>query len=111
MADLQDRYKPWAEREGLIEVGHIPMMHAQKAVIRSLFTMDRAVELFDRVVEHLGDRGWIDPEGGGTRRRLYVRDADHADWLLPIPLLEHAWIAGIGQMSLGTFVNSGAVNP
>lgn len=111
MADLQDRYKPWAEREGLIEVGHIPMMHAQKAVIRSLFTMDRAVELFDRVVDHLGDRGWIDPEGGGTRRRLYVRDADHADWLLPIPLLEHAWLAGIGQMSLGTFVNSGAVNP
>ncbi len=111
MAELQDRYKPWAARDGLIEVGHIPMMHAQKAVCRSLCTMDRAVSLFDRVVEHLSERGWIDPEGGATRRRLYLRTEEHPDWLLPVPLLEHAWIAGIGQMSLGTFVNSGAVNP
>lgn len=73
--------------------------------------MDRAVELFERVLDALGDRSWIDPEGGGTRRRLYVRDAEHPEWLLPVPLLEHAWLANIGQMSLGTFVNSGAVNP
>lgn len=111
MAELQDRYTPWAEREGLIEVGTIPMMHAQKAVVRSLMTMDRAAALFDRVVEALGGRAWIDPEGGGTRHRLYVRDAEHPEWLLPVPLLEHAWLAGIGQMTLGTFVNSGAVKP
>lgn len=111
MAELQDRFKPWAERQGLVEVGSIPMLHAQKAVVRSLFTMDLAVELFDRVVDHLGEGAWIDPEGGGTRRRLYVRDREHPEWLLPVPLLEHAWVAGIGQMSLGTFVNSGAVNP
>lgn len=111
MAELQERFKPWEEREGLIEVGRIPMMHAQKAIARSLFTMDRAVELFDRVLARLGERAWIDPEGGGTRRRLYVRAPEDPDWLLPVPLLEHAWIAGIGQMSLGTFVNAGAVNP
>ena len=111
MAELQDKYKVWEEREGLVEVGHIPMMHAQKAVVRSLLTMDRAVALFERVHDRLGERAWIDPEGGGTRRRLYLRDAEHPDWLLPIPLLEHAWVAGLGQVSLGTFVNSGAVNP
>jgi hypothetical protein len=109
MAELPERFKPWAEREGLVEVGRIPALHAQKAVVRSLFTMDRAVELFDRVVAHLGERAWIDPEGGETRRRCYLRDREDPDWLLPVPLLEHAWIAGIGQMVIGTFVNSGAV--
>ena len=111
MTELQERYKVWEEREGLIEVGHIPMMHAQKAVVRSLLTMDRAVALFERVRDRLGERAWIDPEGGSTRRRVYLRDAAHAEWLLPIPLLEHAWIAGLGQVSLGSFINSAAVNP
>lgn len=111
MAKLQDRYKVYEEREGLIEVGHLPMLPSQRAVGRTLITMDRAVALFERALERLGERAWIDPEGGETRRRLYLRDAEHPAWLLPTPLLEHAWLAGIGEVSLGGFINSGAVNP
>ena len=111
MAELQERHKVWAEREGLYEVGHLPSAHTQRAVARSLATMDRAVSLFEAVHEALGDRAWIDPEGGGTRRRLYLRDRRHRDWLLPVPLLEHAWVPDLGRHTVATFVNSNAVAP
>lgn len=111
MAELQDRYQAYAERDGLVEIGHLPAYHSQKAIIRSVFTMDRAVAVFDGAVQHLGEMAWIDPEGGDVRRRLYVRDPSRPAWLVPVPLLEHAWIAGIGQVTFGAFINRGAVNP
>ena len=111
MANLQDHFKHWDERVGLLTVGHLPMYAAQHSALRSLPTMDRAIELLDRVLDALGERAWIDPEGGETRRQVFVHDTAHPEWLVPVALIEHSWIAGLGEMSMGTFINEGAVRP
>ncbi len=111
MAELQDRFKHWDEREGLVSVGHLVMRDAQSAVVRSLPTMHHALRLFDAVLEQLGDRGWVDPEGGQQRRRLHVRDPEHPDWIVPGPLLEHCWAGVRGEMTGPVFFNADAVIP
>ena len=111
MADVQDRYKHWEAREGLIAVGHLPMRQARAAITRSLPTMHHALRLFEAVVEHLGERAWLDPEGGDQRQRLLLRDVEHSDWLVPVPLVEHCWSGARGEHSLGTFINPNAVIP
>ncbi|MFZ5480646.1 MAG: hypothetical protein ACOZNI_28040 [Myxococcota bacterium] len=111
MGELQEHYKVWDEREGLLTVGHLPQQAAQLAILRSVATMNHAARLFDLVVETLGARAWIDPEGGEIRRRLYLRDPERPDWIVPVPLLEHAWIAGIGQWKGPVMYNPGGLKP
>ena len=64
MAELQERYRHLDEREGLVTLGHLTMHESRLALQRSLPTMHDAIGLFDAVVEALGERGWLDPEGG-----------------------------------------------
>ncbi len=111
VAELQDRFKHWDEREGLITVGRLTMRDATRALVRSLPTMHHALELFDAVVQLVGDRGWLDPEGGEQRRRLLVRDPEHPDWLVPGPLLEHCWSGVRGELRGPSFINPNAVRP
>ena len=83
MAEIQERWKHFEAREGVVPVGHLPMRDVHRCMRRSLPTMDHALRLFDAVVARVGERGWIDPEGGEQRRRLLVRDPEHPDWLVP----------------------------
>ncbi len=112
MAELQERYRHWDEREGLVTLGHLTMHESRLALQRSLTTMHDALRLFDAVVDALGDRGWLDPEGGEQRRRLLVRDAEHTEWVVPTALVEHCWAGTRGEHQLGpVMINPDAVLP
>ena len=87
-AEVPDRFRHLDARHGLIPVSHRTMHEASLAVKRSLPTMDHAVRLIDEVTAQLGDRAWRDPEGGERVRRVLVRDAEHAEWIVPFALVE-----------------------
>lgn len=84
--EIEQQHRVFEQREGLVIAGTLPIRAARQAIKCSLPTMDHAVRLFDAVVERAGERGWLDPIAGETRR-LFLRD--RADgWLIPAPLLE-----------------------
>jgi len=112
MAELQERYRHLDEREGLVTLGHLTMHESRLALQRSLPTMHDAIGLFDAVVEALGERGWLDPEGGEQRRLLLVRDPEDREWVVPTALFEHCWAGTRGEHQLGpVMVNPDAVLP
>ena len=112
MAELPDNLRHLDEREGLVVLGELPIVDCQRALKRSLSTMVQAVQLFDAVAELLGDRAWLDPEGGADRRRLLLRDPEHPEWLVPTALLEHCWSGVRGEHQVGpTILNPNAVLP
>ena len=104
---IPERWRDHAEREGLVEIGHHPMNLSMRAVRRSVPLMKDALAVFERTAEFLGERAWLDPEGGEHRRTLVRRDVEHPEWLIPKPLLVHRWLSGIGTATVGGFVNKG----
>jgi len=89
MTDVQERWRHWDERKGLVEIGHASVRDGRLALLGSLATMHQALETFDRVVELLGDRAFIDPAGGDAFKILHVRDGD---WIEAQPLVVIAFV-------------------
>lgn len=107
MAELQEQYRHWDEREGMVHVGHLPVNVARGALGRSVPTMRAARTLFDAIAQRLGEGAWEEPAGDG-RRCLLVRDPGDPAWVVPFPLL--TWTAEDGgeRRTVASFVNPGA---
>jgi hypothetical protein len=89
--DMPERLRPWLEREGLVERGHLPVRQALRALMSSLPTFTDARRLTDAVLERLGDRGALEQENG-PQRWVYLRDPEDPQWLLAPALIdEQGW--------------------
>ncbi len=61
-----------------------------KAIRAMLPTSRHAQMLFDAVAERLGEDAFVQAIQAGRSRRLFRRDREHAEWLVPWPTLEIA---------------------
>ena len=91
MRELPETHRHLADRPWLVLVGHAPIRDANRAVKRSLLTMDHATRCFDAAVDLLGDRAVVLETHGGERRLLYLKDGD-GPWNIPSAVLVHAFL-------------------
>ncbi len=59
-----------------------------RALAAAVPTSRHASMLVDAVVDLLGARAFVDTANDGNRRRVYERDADNSDWVIPWPAVE-----------------------
>ncbi|MBL9026903.1 MAG: hypothetical protein JNL21_32205 [Myxococcales bacterium] len=87
MAELQERYRHFEDRSGLVPVGTVPIRAALRGIRRSLPTMRHARRVFDLVRDALGPRAFCE----GHRAHgfaLFLRDDADPEWICVVPLLE-----------------------
>lgn len=87
MADLQERYRHFEDRTGLVPVGTVPIRAALRGIRRSVPTMRHARRVFDLGREALGPRALCEghPAHGWA---LFLRDDVDPEWICVVPLLE-----------------------
>ncbi len=108
MGDPKEIFEQLARRDWLMEVGEVPIRTANRAVRRSLLTMDHAVRCFDAAVQRLGDGARVLQTHGGERRLVYLREAgDGEEWLVPWAALEHSFVP---TSSASPWVKTGAAD-
>ena len=103
MADLQERYRHFEDRTGLIPVGTVPIRAALRGIRRSVPTMRHARQVFDLVREALGPRAYWEghPAHGFA---LFLRDDVDPEWICVVPLLELLLVQR--DFVVGTFQNA-----
>src|SRR5207253_2008531 len=94
MVEIPERLRHLLDRQGLLVVGHAPMITALRAVHKSVPTMQKAAQLVDGVLERLGGRAFIDPSFAQLdyERHVYLADAEHPGWFFGAPILEHRFV-------------------
>ena len=107
MRELPETHRHLADRPWLVRMGHVPIRDANRAVKRSLLTMDHATRCFEAAVEMLGDRALVLETHGGERRLVYLKDGD-GPWIIPSAVLEHAFFA---TSQSGPVMRTGAPDP
>ncbi|MEZ4464181.1 MAG: hypothetical protein R3F43_06610 [bacterium] len=67
-------------------ISTLTVRQAREALVRSVPTIGHATDVFEAVEVTLGDAGYVDPDGGDTRRVLFPRDGE--GWLVPRALIQ-----------------------
>ncbi len=89
--DMPERLRPWLERTGLEERGHLPMRTACLALARSVSTFADARRLTDVIIDRLGLLALVEEENG-PQRWVTLRDRNDPAWLLsPAIVDEQGW--------------------